>query len=58
MEIVLDGLDAASISAAMKKGIPAACVSGVIRISAGNYGGKLGPHHFYLQKILTGGAAA
>jgi formylmethanofuran--tetrahydromethanopterin N-formyltransferase len=54
MEIVLDGLDADSISAAMAKGIPAACVKGVIRISAGNYGGKLGPHHFYLQKILQG----
>jgi formylmethanofuran--tetrahydromethanopterin N-formyltransferase len=53
MEIVLDGLDADSISAAMKKGIPAACVPGVVRISAGNYGGKLGPHHFYLQKILS-----
>jgi formylmethanofuran--tetrahydromethanopterin N-formyltransferase len=53
MEIVLDGLDFDSISRAMKVGIPAACVSGVKRITAGNYGGKLGPHHFYLRKILA-----
>jgi formylmethanofuran--tetrahydromethanopterin N-formyltransferase len=56
MEIVLDGLDADSISAAMAKGIPAACIDGIHSISAGNYGGKLGPHHFYLHKIL--GAAS
>jgi formylmethanofuran--tetrahydromethanopterin N-formyltransferase len=53
MEIVLDGLDFDSISKAMRVGIPAACISGVRRITAGNYGGKLGPHHFYLQKILA-----
>ncbi|HZS62659.1 MAG TPA: formylmethanofuran--tetrahydromethanopterin N-formyltransferase [Gemmatimonadaceae bacterium] len=53
MEIVLDGLDFDSISRAMKVGIPAACIPGVARITAGNYGGKLGPHHFYLRKILA-----
>jgi formylmethanofuran:tetrahydromethanopterin formyltransferase len=26
----------------------------VIQISAGNYGGKLGPHHFHLRKIMEG----
>ncbi|MEP6689450.1 MAG: hypothetical protein ABJC36_13960 [Gemmatimonadales bacterium] len=26
-------------------------------ISAGNYGGKLGPHHFHLRKIMGGPAA-
>jgi formylmethanofuran--tetrahydromethanopterin N-formyltransferase len=51
-EIVLDGLDAASISAAMRAGIDAACRLGVVRITAGNYGGKLGPHHFYLRQIM------
>jgi formylmethanofuran--tetrahydromethanopterin N-formyltransferase len=51
-EIVLDGLDAPSISAAMRAGIDAACRLGVIRITAGNYGGKLGPHHFYLRQIM------
>jgi formylmethanofuran--tetrahydromethanopterin N-formyltransferase len=53
MEIVLDGLDFDSISKAMRVGIPAACIPGVRQITAGNYGGKLGPHHFYLQKILA-----
>ncbi len=53
LELVLDGLDAAAISAAMAAGIRAACIDGVRAISAGNYGGKLGPHHFHLRRILT-----
>jgi formylmethanofuran--tetrahydromethanopterin N-formyltransferase len=53
MEIVLDGLDFESISRAMRLGIPAACTQGVRQITAGNYGGKLGPHHFYLRKIIA-----
>ena len=53
-EIVLDGLDAKSISDAMRKGIDAACRPGVVRITAGNYGGKLGPHHFHLHQIMRG----
>jgi formylmethanofuran--tetrahydromethanopterin N-formyltransferase len=52
LEIVLDGLDAPSIEAAMRVGIQAACRSGVRSISAGNYGGKLGPHHFHLRTIM------
>jgi formylmethanofuran--tetrahydromethanopterin N-formyltransferase len=55
LEIVLDGLDAASISAAMRAGIDAACIDGVRAISAGNYGGKLGPHHFHLRRIMGDG---
>lgn len=54
LEIVLDGLDAKSISDAMRKGIDAACRPGVLRITAGNYGGKLGPHHFHLHAIMRG----
>ncbi len=53
LEIVLDGTDGPSIEAAMRIGIRAACRSGVRAISAGNYGGKLGPHHFHLRKILA-----
>jgi formylmethanofuran--tetrahydromethanopterin N-formyltransferase len=53
MEIVIDGLDFDSISRAMRVGIPAACTQGIRRITAGNYGGKLGPHHFYLRKIVA-----
>jgi len=52
LEIVLDGVDGPSIEAAMRAGIRAACRPGVEAITAGNYGGKLGPHHFYLRKIL------
>jgi len=36
----------------MRAGIDAACREGVVSISAGNYGGKLGPHHFHLRKIM------
>lgn len=53
LEIVLDGTDGPSIEAAMRVGIRAACRPGVREISAGNYGGKLGPHHFHLRKILA-----
>jgi formylmethanofuran--tetrahydromethanopterin N-formyltransferase len=53
LEVVLDGLDAAVISRAMRAGIDAACRPGVRAISAGNYGGKLGPYHFHLRKIMA-----
>ena len=52
LEIVLDGLDIDAIASAMRLGIDAACRAGVLRITAGNYGGKLGPHHFYLRRIM------
>lgn len=54
LEIVLDGLDFDSISRAMRAGIDAACRPGIRAISAGNYGGKLGPHHFHLHKVMEG----
>ena len=56
MEIVIDGMTFEDIAKSMKVGIEAICSlgknSGVKRISAGNYGGKLGPHHFKLQEIM------
>jgi formylmethanofuran--tetrahydromethanopterin N-formyltransferase len=52
LEIVLDGLSPDAIVAAMRAGIDAACRSGVRAISAGNYGGKLGRHHFHLRQIM------
>jgi formylmethanofuran--tetrahydromethanopterin N-formyltransferase len=58
LEIVLDGLDAEAIAGAMHVGIDAACRPGVRAISAGNYGGKLGPHHFHLRRIMGEGADA
>jgi formylmethanofuran--tetrahydromethanopterin N-formyltransferase len=57
LELVLDGTDADAIASAMRVGIDAACRDGVVSISAGNYGGKLGPHHFHLRKIMAGPAA-
>ena len=53
LEIVLDGVDEASIAVAMKKGIEAAAGDDIIAIGAGNYGGKLGKFHFHLQNILS-----
>jgi formylmethanofuran--tetrahydromethanopterin N-formyltransferase len=56
LEIVINGVDSPAIASAMRVGIDAACRDGVVQISAGNYGGKLGPHHFYLRKIMDGAA--
>ncbi len=58
LEIVLDSLDEASMRRAMYAGMAAACVPGVRAISAGNYGGKLGPHHFALREIMSESASA
>jgi len=52
MEIVIDGLSEKAISEAMRMGIEAACIPGVVSISAGNYGGTLGPYHFHLTRIM------
>ncbi len=54
LELVFDGLDAGVISSAMRAGILAACRPGVRAISAGNYGGGLGPYHFHLHKVMEG----
>jgi formylmethanofuran--tetrahydromethanopterin N-formyltransferase len=54
-EIVIDGLDVPAVEEAMRVGVRAACGSGVLGISAGNYGGKLGPHHLHLHKLLARG---
>jgi len=52
-EIVMDGLDLPAVEEATRLGIRAACLHGVIRISAGNYGGSLGPYHLHLHKLLS-----
>src|SRR5205085_6954217 len=51
-EIVIDGIDLPSVEEATRVGVRAACRPGVLRISAGNYGGKLGPFHLHLHKLL------
>lgn len=52
-EIVIDGLDLAAVEAATRVGVRAACRPGIVRISAGNYGGSLGPFHLHLHKLLA-----
>lgn len=55
LEIVLDGLTVEAVTDAMRAGIRAACGPGIVAISAGNYGGGLGPYHFALRRILEEG---
>ena len=52
-EIVINGLSATVISAAMRAAIIAACGNDIIAISAGNYGGKLGKFHFKLREVMA-----
>ncbi len=53
LEIVIDGLDEASVEESMRQGLNAAAKSGIKQISAGNYGGDLGQYHLHLYKILN-----
>ena len=59
MEIVIDGLSEADVALAMRDGIASVvelgAVRGARRISAGNYGGKLGPFHFHLHELTSAG---
>jgi formylmethanofuran--tetrahydromethanopterin N-formyltransferase len=55
LEIVIDGLTREAVAAAMQAGIAAVVKlgpkRGAVRLGAGNYGGKLGPHHFHLKDL-------
>lgn len=52
-EIVIDGMSFDAVQAAMRAGLHAACqVPGLLHVTAGNYGGKLGKHHFHLRELL------
>ena len=51
-EIVIDGLTLEAVEQATAVGIRAACGPGVVKITAGNYGGKLGPFHIRLRDVL------
>jgi formylmethanofuran--tetrahydromethanopterin N-formyltransferase len=53
LEIVVDGLDRLAIEQSLRAGLAAACRPGVVEITAGNYGGKLGKHHFHLHALLS-----
>lgn len=53
MEIVINGLDLESVMKAVGIGVMAACsVKGVVKITAGNYGGKLGPYKINLKEAV------
>lgn len=52
-EIVIDGLSFEAVQQAMKVGLHAATrCPGILQITAGNYGGKLGKHHFHLRDLI------
>ncbi len=52
-EIVIDGLTESAVREAMRVGLAAALPTpGLLRISAGNYGGRLGKYHFHLHELL------
>lgn len=53
-EIVIDGIDLAAVQTAMRVGVAAACGPGIVRITAGNYGGSLGPFHIRLHELVSG----
>jgi formylmethanofuran--tetrahydromethanopterin N-formyltransferase len=56
LEIVIDGLTEQAVRNSMQAGLRAVCAlgadAGVRRLSAGNYGGKLGKFHFPLRALL------
>jgi formylmethanofuran--tetrahydromethanopterin N-formyltransferase len=56
LEIVIDGVTSKSVADAMKVAIKTILdigpSKGVTRITAGNYGGKLGQHHYRLRELL------
>jgi formylmethanofuran--tetrahydromethanopterin N-formyltransferase len=52
-EIVINGVSMESVKEAMKAGISAVLnVDGVVRVSAGNYGGKLGEFKIHLRELF------
>jgi formylmethanofuran--tetrahydromethanopterin N-formyltransferase len=53
LEIVIDGLDVAGVEEAMRRGLKAAAGEGIVRISAGNYGGNLGQFKIPLHGLLN-----
>jgi formylmethanofuran--tetrahydromethanopterin N-formyltransferase len=52
LEIVIDGIDEQAVGRAMAAAINAAAGKDIVAISAGNYGGKLGKHHYHLRQLV------
>jgi formylmethanofuran--tetrahydromethanopterin N-formyltransferase len=57
LEIVIDGLTSKAVADAMRAGLKAitdtGAKRGVTRVTAGNYGGKLGQHHYHLKDLIS-----
>jgi formylmethanofuran--tetrahydromethanopterin N-formyltransferase len=51
-EIVIDGLALEPVREAMQVGLVAAAAAGATHVTAGNYGGNLGPHHIHLRELV------
>ena len=51
-EIVIDGLAPEPVREAMRRGLVAAAQAGASHVTAGNYGGNLGPHHIHLRELM------
>ncbi len=51
-EIVIDGLTLGAVEEATRVGIEAGALPGIFQITAGNYGGKLGPFHIKLHEVM------
>ena len=52
-ELVINGVSLQAVKEAMKAGIKAVLsIEGVVKISAGNYGGKLGDYRIYLRELF------
>lgn len=56
LEIVIDGLSEQAVAESMRRGIRAAAGEGIVKITAGNYGGSLGQFQLRLYDILQGGS--
>ncbi|KAA0676906.1 formylmethanofuran--tetrahydromethanopterin N-formyltransferase [Roseomonas genomospecies 6] len=57
LELVIDGVSAEAVAAAMRAGIAAVvglgAAGGVVSVTAGNYGGKLGRYQFRLHEVMA-----
>jgi formylmethanofuran--tetrahydromethanopterin N-formyltransferase len=51
-ELVFDALELETINRATRIGIEAAARPGIMQITAGNYGGNLGPYHIHLHQLF------
>jgi formylmethanofuran--tetrahydromethanopterin N-formyltransferase len=52
-ELVIDGVGFDAVQQGLRSGLHAACaMPGLVLVTAGHYGGKLGKHHFHLRDLL------